>query len=266
MGTVVVRRPLRRPAPEMPAGELVLDAPPEIPPPAGRQWTQVLMVLPMVLMMGAMILLFSGGFGGQRLVRHDPLRRVRHVRRRDAADGRRRVHERRRAQQEGDGPRPPAVPACPRPAPGSGRPHGTPAARARSGTCTRTRRRCGRWPRSYRLWERRRGDADFGVARIGLGAQTLATHADRAGHQADGAAGTVVRAGVAPVHHHLLGGAGPAARHGGQRVQPHPPARRRPRRRPGARDDRPARHPALAGRPADRGVRQPRSGAASGSG
>ncbi|MFF0147738.1 S-DNA-T family DNA segregation ATPase FtsK/SpoIIIE [Amycolatopsis sulphurea] len=56
----MVRRPIRRPAPEMPSGELVLDAPPELPTAPGRGWTQVLMVLPMVAMMAAMVLLFSG--------------------------------------------------------------------------------------------------------------------------------------------------------------------------------------------------------------
>ncbi|SFB35848.1 DNA segregation ATPase FtsK/SpoIIIE, S-DNA-T family [Amycolatopsis marina] len=63
MATVVVRRPVRRPAPEQPSGELVLDAPPEIPKPSGRQWTQLLMVIPMVAMMAAMMLMFSGRMG-----------------------------------------------------------------------------------------------------------------------------------------------------------------------------------------------------------
>ena len=51
MATVVVQRPVRRPSPEMPSGELVLEAPPEIPAPAGRQWTQALTILPMFVMM-----------------------------------------------------------------------------------------------------------------------------------------------------------------------------------------------------------------------
>ncbi|GAB3586206.1 type VII secretion protein EccC [Amycolatopsis endophytica] len=63
MATVVVRRPVRRPAPEQPSGELILDPPPEIPRPGGRQWTQVLMVIPMMAMMAAMMLMFSGNFG-----------------------------------------------------------------------------------------------------------------------------------------------------------------------------------------------------------
>ncbi|UUV30097.1 type VII secretion protein EccCa [Amycolatopsis roodepoortensis] len=64
MATVVVKRPTRKPAPEMPAGELLLQAPPEIPPPPGRQWTQVLTVLPMVAMMAAMLLMYSGSMAG----------------------------------------------------------------------------------------------------------------------------------------------------------------------------------------------------------
>ncbi|MGZ0149060.1 type VII secretion protein EccCa [Kribbella sp. WER1] len=59
MATMMVRRPMRRPAPELPSGELLLEAPPEVPEPGGRQWTQMLMVLPMVAMMGAMLLLYS---------------------------------------------------------------------------------------------------------------------------------------------------------------------------------------------------------------
>jgi S-DNA-T family DNA segregation ATPase FtsK/SpoIIIE len=64
MATVVVKRPARKPAPEMPAGELLLQAPPEIPPPPARQWTQVLTVLPMVAMMAAMLLMYSGSMAG----------------------------------------------------------------------------------------------------------------------------------------------------------------------------------------------------------
>lgn len=64
MATVVVKRPARKPAPEMPAGELLLQAPPEIPAPPGRQWTQVLTVLPMVAMMAAMLLMYSGSMAG----------------------------------------------------------------------------------------------------------------------------------------------------------------------------------------------------------
>ncbi|HET6742981.1 MAG TPA: type VII secretion protein EccCa [Kribbella sp.] len=48
----------------MPAGELLLSAPPGVPEPGGRQWVQAMMVVPMVAMMGAMMLMFSGSIGG----------------------------------------------------------------------------------------------------------------------------------------------------------------------------------------------------------
>ncbi|WP_054055939.1 type VII secretion protein EccCa [Alloactinosynnema sp. L-07] len=64
MATVVVKRPTRRPEPEMPSGELLLQPPPQIPPPPARQWTQALMALPMVAMMAAMMLMFSGSQSG----------------------------------------------------------------------------------------------------------------------------------------------------------------------------------------------------------
>ncbi|MET0491563.1 MAG: FtsK/SpoIIIE domain-containing protein, partial [Actinoplanes sp.] len=64
MATVTVRRPARRPAPEMPSGELVLEAPPEIPAPAERQWTQLLTMLPVVVILAAVLLMSSGSAGG----------------------------------------------------------------------------------------------------------------------------------------------------------------------------------------------------------
>lgn len=64
MATTVVQRPARRPAPEIPSGELVLEAPPEIPEPGGRQWTQALTILPMIAIMAAMLIMFSGSIGG----------------------------------------------------------------------------------------------------------------------------------------------------------------------------------------------------------
>jgi DNA segregation ATPase FtsK/SpoIIIE, S-DNA-T family len=63
MATMLVRRPVRRPAPELPGGELMLEAPPELPEPGGRQWMYMLMMLPMVLMMGGMVLLYSSSAG-----------------------------------------------------------------------------------------------------------------------------------------------------------------------------------------------------------
>ncbi|OZM71331.1 type VII secretion protein EccC [Amycolatopsis antarctica] len=64
MSTVVVQRPTRRPSPEMPSGELILESPPEIPAPGGKQWTQALTFLPMLAMMAAMMIMFSGSMAG----------------------------------------------------------------------------------------------------------------------------------------------------------------------------------------------------------
>ncbi|GAA3583229.1 type VII secretion protein EccC [Amycolatopsis ultiminotia] len=170
MATVVVRRPIRRPAPEMPSGELVLDAPPELPTAPGRGWTQALMVLPMVAMMAAMVLLFSGngtssstryvvfGLFGVAIVGMVVLsflngggaskREMGHARRlylRELAQHRMRVARTARRQREALWylhPEPDSL-----------------------------------WSvaASHRLWERRRTDADFGAVRIGLGRQSLAT-------------------------------------------------------------------------------------------
>ncbi|MEJ3746500.1 type VII secretion protein EccCa [Actinomycetes bacterium KLBMP 9797] len=70
MATMVVRRPTRRPAPELPGGELLLEAPPEIPEPTGRQWAQTLTMLPMVLMMAGMVLLYSTTTTGVGAIRY----------------------------------------------------------------------------------------------------------------------------------------------------------------------------------------------------
>ncbi|SDK01956.1 DNA segregation ATPase FtsK/SpoIIIE, S-DNA-T family [Lentzea albidocapillata subsp. violacea] len=64
MATVMVKRPARRPPPEMPSGEVVLEAPPEIPAPSGRQWTHLMSMLPMIAVMAAILIMFSGGIAG----------------------------------------------------------------------------------------------------------------------------------------------------------------------------------------------------------
>jgi len=158
----------------MPAGELVLDAPPEIPPPSGRQWQQVLMVLPMVLMMGAMILLFSAGFGGS-----GTFTAIRFVV--FGMFGLAMLVMVGAAFLQGGGPSKKEMGYARRMYLRSLAQH-----RVRVGRTARRQREAlwylhpdpaSLWSvaASFRLWERRRGDADFGVARIGLGAQTLAT-------------------------------------------------------------------------------------------
>src|SRR5690606_39349355 len=64
VATVVVKRPSRRPSPELPSGELLLDAPPEIPAPTGRQMTPVMYMVPMFLMLTMMMLMFSRTMSG----------------------------------------------------------------------------------------------------------------------------------------------------------------------------------------------------------
>lgn len=153
----------------MPSGELILAAPPEIPPPPARQWAQLLMVLPMVAMMAAMMLMFSGSMSGSiRFVIYGLMgvgmlgmvvmgllqgggpskREMGHARRkylRDLAQQRLRLRRAVRAQR--------SVMAYLHPEPTQ------------------------LWwlASSFRLWERRREDPDFGVARIGSGALAPAT-------------------------------------------------------------------------------------------
>ncbi|MDW5327057.1 type VII secretion protein EccCa [Plantactinospora sp. KLBMP9567] len=178
MATVVVRRPSRRPAPEMPSGELLLEAPPEIPPPPARQWTQLLMVLPMIAMMGAMVLMFSGGMfgggsgsGGYATLRYvvfglfgvAMLAMVAVAFLNSGGPSKREMGNARRLYLRGLAQH-----------------------RIRVGRAA-DRQRAALWylhpdpatlwslVPSYRLWERRRDAPDFGVTRIGVGRQSLAT-------------------------------------------------------------------------------------------
>jgi S-DNA-T family DNA segregation ATPase FtsK/SpoIIIE len=59
LGTVVVKRVVRRPEPEYPSGELVLEPPPELPRPDGRGWQQMMMALPMLAGSVAMALMYT---------------------------------------------------------------------------------------------------------------------------------------------------------------------------------------------------------------
>ncbi|MEV6302248.1 type VII secretion protein EccCa [Actinoplanes sp. NPDC051861] len=59
MSTVTVKRYPRRPAPAIPSGDVVLDPPPELPPPGNKGWTNLLMTLPMVAGSAAMAMMFS---------------------------------------------------------------------------------------------------------------------------------------------------------------------------------------------------------------
>src|SRR5262245_44965407 len=170
MGTVVVKRGPRRPAPEIPSGELVIEAPPEIPQASSGRWQQALMALPMVgsmlpmaymmgtsqnskmgYIMGGMMGLssirmlamsFSQGGGGPKKAEMMAARReyLRHL-----ASMRTRVRQTVAEQRDGLFYR-----------------HPDP-------------QRLWSTVDSHRLWERRPTDPDFGVTRIGIGPQSLAT-------------------------------------------------------------------------------------------
>ncbi|SHN03399.1 type VII secretion protein EccCa [Cryptosporangium aurantiacum] len=172
MGTVIVKRPPRRPAPGFPEGEIVLETPPAIPAPTGRAWGQAMTMLPMLAGSAAMALMFAGTGGAGSTLRWvtgglfglsaigmlstqlgsysgQPSKQEMAAQRREymrhLAQLRRRTRKAVRTQQEAMFYR--------HPEPGT------------------------LWTaaQSYRLWERRPKDEDFGVVRIGLGPQDLAT-------------------------------------------------------------------------------------------
>src|SRR5258708_23880059 len=57
--TVHVRRPPRRPGPELPRGEMLLESPPVLAEPVSGNFTQLLVYLPMVAGAGAMVFMFT---------------------------------------------------------------------------------------------------------------------------------------------------------------------------------------------------------------
>jgi S-DNA-T family DNA segregation ATPase FtsK/SpoIIIE len=169
VATVVVKRPTRRPAPEIPTGELVLDAPPEIPEPGGRQWTQALTVLPMMAIMAAMLIMFSGsirgtlryvvfGLFGVAMLAMVVVSIVN-----SGGAGKREMSQARRSYLR-------------QLAQHRVRLHRT-IVKQRDALVYLHPEPTALWSliSSYRLWERRAGDADFAVTRVGVGAQSPAT-------------------------------------------------------------------------------------------
>src|ERR1700760_779944 len=63
MSTVLIKRAGRRPAPEIPTGELAVQAPPEVPQAGGARWQQAAMALPMLGGSVAMAVLMGRGGG-----------------------------------------------------------------------------------------------------------------------------------------------------------------------------------------------------------
>ena len=170
MSIEVIRRPPRRAAPPLPTGDLPLEPPPAIPQPTGARWQQYLMALPMLAGTVATALMFGGRDGagpytyvvgaifglstlgmlvinlgtasGPRkaelmAARRDYLRYLAGVRRKVRAT----IVEQREALLYRH-PDPQSL-----------------------------------WSEAmgWRVWERRPTDADFGVVRVGVGPQALAT-------------------------------------------------------------------------------------------
>ncbi|WP_320067761.1 type VII secretion protein EccCa [Micromonospora sp. RTGN7] len=169
MSTVVIKRPPRRPAPEIPVGELPVEAPPEIPAVAGGRWQQALMVLPMLGGTVAMAMMFGRGGGAYSYVvggmfglsslamlvtswgsasgtpKKSEMMAARREYLRHLSVLRRRVRQTAGQQRAGLHYR--------HPDPG----------------------RLWSTLDSHRVWERRPADPDFAVVRVGVGPQTLAT-------------------------------------------------------------------------------------------
>ena len=171
MSTVVIKRAPRRPAPEIPTGQLAVEAPPEIPQAAGGKWQQVMMVLPMLggsvamaLMMGtgqgrnnpfsyvvgalfgvSSLAMLGTSLGGANSPKKAEMMAARREYLRHLAGLRRRVRET--------------------------------AARQRAGLFYRHPEPSQLWSTvgSHRVWERRSTDPDFAVVRLAVGPQTLAT-------------------------------------------------------------------------------------------
>lgn len=169
LSTVVIKRPPRRPAPEIPVGELPVAGPPEIPVVTGGRWQQALMVLPMLGGTVAMAMMFGRGGGAYSYVvggmfglssvamlmtswgsasgspGKSEMMAARREYLRHLTTLRRRVRQTARQQRAGLYYR--------HPDPG----------------------RLWSTVDSHRVWERRPGDPDFGVVRVAVGPQTLAT-------------------------------------------------------------------------------------------
>jgi S-DNA-T family DNA segregation ATPase FtsK/SpoIIIE len=170
MSTVVIKRSARRSAPEIPTGELAVEAPPEIPQAAGGRWQQAMMGLPMLGGSVAMAMMMSSGGGGgpYRYVigglfgfssvamlatsfgsggtpKKAEMMSARREYLRHLAGLRRRVRET--------------------------------AGKQRIGLLYRHPDPGQLWSTagSHRVWERRPADPDFGVVRLAVGPQTLAT-------------------------------------------------------------------------------------------
>ncbi|MFC7533450.1 type VII secretion protein EccCa [Actinoplanes sp. GCM10030250] len=169
MTVTIIKRPPRRPAPGMPSGEVLLDPPPEVPPPAGKGWTRMLMILPMAAGAAAMGLMMGAQRGGAvtyvagAMYGVSILGMIAMMATSTTGPGKREMIESRRQYLR----------------------HLT-RLRAQVRATIKQQREALHYRNpdpgslwsfvdSGRLWERRRGDADFTVVRIAVGPQEVAT-------------------------------------------------------------------------------------------
>ncbi|GAB1643513.1 type VII secretion protein EccC [Krasilnikovia sp. MM14-A1259] len=166
---MLIKRSARRAAPEIPAGEIAVDAPPEIPQTTGARWQQSMMALPMLGGSVAMALMMGRGSGGAFSYVVGGLFGVSSVAMLATSFG------------AGGSPKKAEMMAARREylrhLSGVRRRARETAARQRAGLYYRHPDPARLWSTvaSHRLWERRPADPDFGVVRLAVGPQTLAT-------------------------------------------------------------------------------------------
>jgi len=167
--SVIVKRPPRRTPPVLPSGEVLLDPPPETPNATGKAWTRMLMILPMAAGAAAMGLMMGmqrggpltyvvGGMYGVSILGMIAVMAVN-----QSGPGKREMIESRRQYMR-------------RLAQLRAQVRNT-IKQQREAIHYRHPEPAVLWStaNSGRLWERRRGDNDFNVVRIGLGSQEIAT-------------------------------------------------------------------------------------------
>jgi S-DNA-T family DNA segregation ATPase FtsK/SpoIIIE len=169
VGTVVLRRQPRRQAPELPGGEVIVDPPPVIPDGQGRNWSQMMMMLPMLAGSGAMALMFAGRGGGMLSYMTGGLFGVSSL----GMIGMQLMNGGGKSKKEMIAARRDYM----RHLALHRRKVRRTAAQQRKAMFYRHPDPASLWStaESHRLWERRRDDADFGVVRVGVGPQELVT-------------------------------------------------------------------------------------------
>jgi S-DNA-T family DNA segregation ATPase FtsK/SpoIIIE len=165
---VLVKRLPRRAAPEIPVGELAVDPPPEIPQNVNSRWQQMLQLLPMLTGTVATGLMFAGRSGGAYTFLVGGMFGISMLGMAATSLG-------------GLGPKKAEMIAARREylrhLAGLRRRVRETANRQRIGLFYRHPDPQRLWSTvsSFRLWERRPNDADFGIVRVAVGPQTLAT-------------------------------------------------------------------------------------------